>query len=85
MIVCTCESDYTSNCVYVGLFLSLSASGGGPTSVNVRNRNKAPNSFIHADRVGSRKSSKEKIGSIYLSSACLILLGGFSPLIEAGC
>lgn len=77
--VCVCVhlwvSDFYIQCYYtsVGLFLSLSAGGVGgwgvdwASSVNVRNRNKAPG-------LKTESSSREKIGFMHLSSASLILL-----------
>lgn len=77
--VCVCAPvcDYTSECAYVGLSLSLSASRGeglrGAASVNIRNRNKPPNSC----RQGWKQKEQQGENWFHLSSsACLILLGG---------
>ncbi len=67
VLVCAPVSLIIYPNVCVGLFLSLSGSGGGPASVNVRNRNKPPNAFIHADRAESRKraAGRKLVPSIF--------------------
>lgn len=81
--VCTCECLIIHIRVYIRGHVSQSVSqwtgeggmgGKQPQSTSEIETN-PPNSFLHADRVGNRKSSRERIGSIYLS--CLILLRRF--------